>query len=195
MIGARSVKWLSKIVLSSEESQSFWQQKDYKSFSPSVDWDTVDFASAPAILELPVQSAICHPRDGTLIEPGAKTITATGYAYSGGGRGIIRVDVSADGGKHWHTAKFLPPSEEELEQIKQLEQPHHPQPDFNRHWAWTLWTIDVPLPAEHSGEIELICKAIDESYNVQPDTVEPIWNLRGVLNTSWHRIHLKFPQN
>jgi hypothetical protein len=26
-----------------------------------------------------------------------------GYAYSGGGRGIVRIDVSADGGKTWKT--------------------------------------------------------------------------------------------
>jgi len=29
-----------------------------------------------------------------------------GYAWSGGGQGIIRVDVSADGGKTWHTANL-----------------------------------------------------------------------------------------
>ncbi len=31
------------------ESSSHWQQRDYKSFCPSVDWDTVDWGSAPAI--------------------------------------------------------------------------------------------------------------------------------------------------
>lgn len=29
-----------------------------------------------------------------------------GYAWSGGGQGIIRVDVSADGGKTWHDAQL-----------------------------------------------------------------------------------------
>eukprot|EP00920_Eleutheroschizon_duboscqi_P007031 GHVT01016287.1.p2 GENE.GHVT01016287.1~~GHVT01016287.1.p2 ORF type:complete len:107 (-),score=22.85 GHVT01016287.1:124-444(-) len=29
-VGARHVKWLDRIVLSNEESQSFWQQNDYK---------------------------------------------------------------------------------------------------------------------------------------------------------------------
>lgn len=38
-----------KILLSPEESSSHWQQKDYKSFNPQVDWDTVDWTSAPAI--------------------------------------------------------------------------------------------------------------------------------------------------
>ena len=36
-------------------------QKDYKSFSPLVDWDTVDWSSAPAIQETNVQSAILSP--------------------------------------------------------------------------------------------------------------------------------------
>ena len=31
------------------ESQGFWQQRDYKNFSPSTDWDNVDFDKAPAI--------------------------------------------------------------------------------------------------------------------------------------------------
>ena len=47
--GARSVKWLRRVTASREESASHWQQKDYKGFSPSVDWDTVDWSSAPAI--------------------------------------------------------------------------------------------------------------------------------------------------
>ena len=47
--GARSVKWLRRIIASQHESASHWQQKDYKGFNPSVDWDTVDWSSAPAI--------------------------------------------------------------------------------------------------------------------------------------------------
>ena len=47
--GARSVKWVRRVIASREESASHWQQRDYKSFSPSVDWDTVDWSSAPAI--------------------------------------------------------------------------------------------------------------------------------------------------
>ncbi len=43
-------------------------QADYKSFSPSVDWDNVDWSSAPAIQETPVTSAICEPCDGQAIE-------------------------------------------------------------------------------------------------------------------------------
>jgi len=43
-IGARQVKWLKRIILSRDESQSFWQQKDYKTVNPSTSWDTVDLS-------------------------------------------------------------------------------------------------------------------------------------------------------
>jgi len=43
-VGARQVKWLKRVILSREESQSFWQQKDYKTVSPSTSWETVDLS-------------------------------------------------------------------------------------------------------------------------------------------------------
>ncbi len=47
-----------------------------------------------------------------------------GYAWSGGGRDVVRVDVSSDGGKTWTSA-----------QLKKL--PQRP----GRAWAWTLWEV------------------------------------------------------
>jgi hypothetical protein len=47
VVGARNVKWLAGVVLSQDESSSFWQQNDYKGFSPSVNWDNVDYKTAP----------------------------------------------------------------------------------------------------------------------------------------------------
>lgn len=57
-----------KIIISKEESKSHWQQNDYKGFSPSVDWDNVDFTKSPAIQELPVVSAICKPRRNETVQ-------------------------------------------------------------------------------------------------------------------------------
>lgn len=31
----------------------------------------------------------------------------------------------------------------------------------------------------------------DSAANVQPEKVEEIWNLRGILNTSWHRVQVR----
>ncbi|CAG2162289.1 unnamed protein product [Oppiella nova] len=174
VVGARNVKWLSRIVLSDEESHSHWQRKDYKSFSPNIDWHNVDFESAPSIQELPVQSAICEPREGQLVQMDEnRNIQMSGYAWSGGGRKVIRVDVSADEGINWVTAE--------------LQQEDSP---LNRTYSWTLWKANIPVPKEwKSGhKVELVCRATDSHYNIQPENVRNLWNLRGVLNNSWHRI-------
>lgn len=67
IVGARNVKWLGKITISNVESDSHWQQNDYKGFSPSTDWDTVDFSKSPAIQNMPVTSAICNPGNNTTV--------------------------------------------------------------------------------------------------------------------------------
>lgn len=50
--------------------------------------------------------------------------------------------------------------------------------------------MSLPVPKDKS-EVELVCKAIDAGYNCQPERPEPIWNIRGVLSNSWHRVALK----
>ena len=102
-IGARQVKWLKGIYVSKHESQGHWQQNDYKSFHPSVEWHSADLTRGFAIQDYPVQSAICEPEEGEVLEDGEE-VTVKGYAWSGGGRGIVRVEVSTDGGATWHEA-------------------------------------------------------------------------------------------
>jgi sulfite oxidase len=62
---------------------------------------------------------------------------------------------------------------------------------LDRSWAWTFWDceVDIPESAVHSA-VQLVCKATDASYNVQPDTVRGIWNLRGINNNAWHRVNV-----
>lgn len=175
VVGARNVKWLAKIIVSKEESLSQWQQGDYKVFSPNTDWDTVDFSKAPAIQEMPVVSAICKPEQSEIIKVIDGKINVKGYAWSGGGRKIIRVDVTNDRGKTWHVADLIAEDNNAKE---------------GRYWSWTLWTIDLPVMKE-SKEIEIWAKAVDTSYNVQPESVENIWNLRGFLCNAYHRVKVK----
>ncbi|KAG1683382.1 putative sulfite oxidase, mitochondrial [Nymphon striatum] len=187
-VGARNVKWLNQIVVSDKESDGHWQQNDYKGFSPSVNWDTVDFTKSPAIQELPVQSAICEPEnEATVTLTSEKTIKASGYAWSGGGRKIIRVDVSADGGATWLTANL-----EHADKTKDIVEVD------GREWAWALWKVDIPVLEEQlkSGQkLEIVCKAWDSSYNTQPENVDHIWNLRGVLSNAWFRVNVNLPSN
>jgi sulfite oxidase len=184
VVGARNVKWLNKIVASDKESDSHWQQKDYKSFSPSTDWDTVDWGAAPAIQELPVNSAIIQPTTHDSLTLDDDELVVKGYAYSGGGHDIVRVDVSCDDGDTWHTAM-----------LNKGELQHIPAAKRNQQWGWTLWEAVLPIDdlmkrSQKTGakQVKLICKAVDNQYNVQPDGVAGVWTLRGVLNNAWHRV-------
>ena len=49
VVGVRNVKWLARVEVAEEESDSHWQRKDYKGFNASTDWDTVDWSKSEAI--------------------------------------------------------------------------------------------------------------------------------------------------
>ncbi|CAB3256168.1 unnamed protein product [Arctia plantaginis] len=170
----RSVKWLQSITISKEESSSHWHQKDYRSFNASKTWETADFASAPPVYSLPVTSAICDPVDGDTCAVKGGCIEVKGYAYSGGGARVVRVDVSADGGATWLQAQELAAD---------------PAPP-GRHYAWMLWTASVPVP-EGLKQVELRAKATDNNFNTQPEKFEDIWNIRGILGNAYHKINVK----
>jgi sulfite oxidase len=117
------------------------------------------------------------------------------------------VDISVDGGKTWVEARRY-----QKDNVPYVSD--GPQSD---KWAWVLFeaTLDIPANAE------IVAKAVSETHcnplfsatfaalhktgcenassglqvdsaaNVQPENVEDIWNLRGILNTSWHRIKIQ----
>jgi len=164
--GGKNVKWVKEIKLSNEESLSTWQRgiaykgmpnniKDVSQISKSL----ID--NTPTIEELPVQSIICE-----VIETQPNKFIVKGIAYSGGGKKIIRVDVSNDNGDSWQVADLKEGS----------EQPR------NKAWAWTFWEIELTGNKQH-----FLSKAIDSSYNSQTDNIKNIWNIRGILNNSIFR--------
>jgi sulfite oxidase len=141
------------IVLSKEEAPGSWQRgMAYKGFSPSLkSLNGVDVEAIPSVQEQPVQSVVLGPLEVTAGE----TATLSGYAYSGGGRGIVRVDVSTDKGHTWKQATLGDGSHQ----------------DLDKAWAWTFWELDYEVP-DICGSIDVVCKATDSSYNVQPDSVK-----------------------
>lgn len=222
-VAARSVKWLNQITLSDEESTSQWQRKDYKCFGPNetkVDWD-----AAPSIQELPIQSAITTVKLGgwalksavsnektpppqqqqQSTEP-AQDLAMAGYAFSGGGRSVIRVDVSLDNGKTWSQAKLLPDGT--------TEDGSAPPNAGSASWAWKRWRFESSVPLKTFTESDnqesstinnsqssennnnnrrcttIAVKATDENYNTQPETHAAIWNVRGNLANAWHRVQV-----
>lgn len=179
-LGVRNVKWLTTIRTSDEEAEGPWQRGiSYKGLSPSVksvkDWTEEDLHKIQSVQEQPVTSMILEPKEGATSD--LDDITVRGFAWSGGGRGIVRVDVTADGGKRWHTAQLKEGSEQ------------HP----TRAWAWTFWECEVPKPEglQNGAIVEICAKAIDVAYNTQPELVEHIWNLRGINNNAWPRVNIK----
>nr|CAH8825450.1 unnamed protein product [Trichobilharzia regenti] len=192
-IGARQVKWLSQITLSTDESESFWQQGDYKYVLPMADGHIPSTSQLPAILDYPVQSLICTPSDGHTIE-NTGTITVSGYAFSGGGRGIISVRVSTDNGKSWHEAELTPVSPPaEGHPDNDLKNNSPAENRSMKQWAWTMWSAKIPIP-EGSHEIELVCSAVDSAYNTQPEECTASLNVRGLLTNCWHRIKIKISE-
>jgi sulfite oxidase len=121
---------------------------------------------------------------------------SAGYAFSGGGRNIVRVEISKDQGKSWETAKItksasvsntcdklnctLPTAENEGVCIKS-------QQNGTRNWAWVLWEADVSLTKRDN---QIWVKAVDSGYNQQPEDFKNIWNYRGLLSTAYHKISL-----
>ena len=180
VVGVRSVKWLTSVKPSMEEATGPWQRgMAYKPFPPSQlsVHSNQDVSQLPSIQEQPVTSAICAPAPGETVPLSDEVLTLRGYAYSGGGRGIVRVDVSVDEGATWSSAS--------LDQAGAQQQ-------RGKAWAWTLWEATVALPtgARAGDTVVCVCKATDEAMNTQPERVAPIWNLRGLNCNAWGRVEV-----
>ncbi len=170
-IGARSIKWLAKITVQKTPSDNHYQQEAYKIFPPHISKENVDWKKGLTLSEGQINSVICVPQENDTIKT-AKT-TVRGYAMSGGGRSIERVEISTDGGKNWLVADLLEPK-----QKAQIE-------SNAKNWTWQLWEREVELKA---GVNEIIVRAFDSSANTQPENVAPLWNFKGYMNNGWHRI-------
>ncbi|KAI1098390.1 Oxidoreductase, molybdopterin-binding domain-containing protein [Jackrogersella minutella] len=184
-VAARCVKWVNKIVVSDEESNSTWQRRDYKCFGPNEvkqDWDKYK-----AIQVMPITSAITR----TWLKPPEKrlggqagesdtdsVVQIEGYAYSGGGREIQRVDISLDGGETWDQAHLIDDTNFEK---------------GNKAWCWKRWRYETGLSevtksSKGESKTTIVIKATDDAYNTQPESHKSIYNLRGNLATAWHRV-------
>jgi len=80
-IGARSVKWLSRITLQEQPSDNYFQAKAYRLFPPSIGPENVDWETGMMLGESPVNSVICSPLEGGTLA------TGDGAGLGGGGRG------------------------------------------------------------------------------------------------------------
>lgn len=182
LVGARSVKWLGSVTITKNEHEGMHQTGiAYKQLAPNI--KTLVGVSKqyihdlPPIDHVPVTSAVTSPEPGATVVRGER-INVTGYAYSGAGLAIIRVDVSLDGGKTWQQAEFQRAAEEQSSRS-------------GRAWAWVQWQLSAVLPKDGPNDFSIFCKAVDDQYNQQPHDPTSIWNIRGILNTSWGQTKVK----
>jgi hypothetical protein len=79
---------------------------------------------------MPITSAILVPQPSDTVKKGKGTLTVKGYAVAGGGRDVVRVDVSADGGKTWRAATLI-------------ERPDAADIGYRQCWSWKHWEVLV----------------------------------------------------
>jgi sulfite oxidase len=161
-IGARSVKWLGRIVVSDRPSDNHYVKDAYR----LVTEDTPEmWEQADPIYHLPLQSAIAVPAAEADLNAGP--VAVRGYAVPpGGGDGTLRrVELSSDGGQTWTAARLT---------------------DDESPYCWRLWDAEVDLAA---GAQTLVVRAVDSSGNRQPQEVP--WNLKGYMYNAWHRVTVR----
>jgi sulfite oxidase len=113
-----------------------------------------------------------------------------GYAYSGGGREVTRIDVSVDGGQTWDQAELVDGAAQKPDGSRS-SQGGQTFPHGNKNWAWKRWRYQGQLPALPGGGCTtVVVKATDEAYNTQPESHTGIYNVRGNLATAWHRVRI-----
>lgn len=173
-IGGRMIKWLERIEVAPAESSNFYHFMDNRVLPVGV---TPESATAEGwwykpdyiINELNINSAMAAPaHDEALpITPDAlagETYTIKGYAYTGGGKKVIRAEISLDGGVTWEGGV--------------VRHPETPT-EYGRYWCHALWSFDVAVSRLISAK-EVCCRAWDSHMNTQPNHLT--WNVMGMLN-------------
>ena len=163
-IGARSVKWLFRITLQESPSENYFQAKAYRLFPPHYGKDNVVWERGLRLGEAPVNSVILAPGENATVPAGK--VAVRGWALAGGGRGVARVDVSADGGETWTVAEFV---------------------KGEGAFVWRLWEAVLDLAP---GRREIVCRAWDTAAQTQPDRAAQVWNFKGYANNAWHRVRV-----
>ncbi|MDB4807306.1 molybdopterin-dependent oxidoreductase [bacterium] len=158
-IGARSVKWLGRVVVSDRPSPNHYVATAYKLVKNT---DPIDWAESGPIYRYPINSAICTPKIDSQLAAGE--IDLTGYVLPTGrpGTTVKKVLVSADQGKRWTEAAMVGKDSE---------------------FCWQLWSAKVNVTAATK---RLMVRAFDSSGGFMPYRVP--WNAKGYLQNSWYKL-------
>ena len=134
-----SVKWLQRIIVSSEQFYGYYQTLDYAYWKRRG-----DLGELTPLSEMQTKAEISRPAHGEAI-PRNSNFRVRGAAWTGESE-IVKVDLSTDGGVSWSEARLLGTS---------------------KRYAWRLWEFDWRTPSD-PGQIELIARATDSEGRTQP---------------------------
>ncbi|KAI1338530.1 hypothetical protein F5Y15DRAFT_120568 [Xylariaceae sp. FL0016] len=194
-IGGRSVKWLKKIIVTKAPSDNWYHIYDNRVLPTTIDPEMS--ANLPdtwkderyAIYDLNTNSATCYPAHNETLSIGSGTDSyrVRGYAYSGGGRRVTRVEVTLDKGKSWTLANVLYP-EDEYRLAPDGKELYGGRLDMSWRescFCWCFWDLDIPL-AQLQVSDDIMVRAMDEAMMVQPRDM--YWSVLGMMNNPWYRI-------
>ena len=193
-IGGRSVKWLTKLILTEGPSDNWYHIYDNRVLPTMVSPE--EAANKPAwwtderyaIYGLSTNSAIaCPAHDEHLSLSGERESYKTrGYAYAGDGRRVTRVELSLDKGKTWQLAN-IDYAEDRYREAGEQEL-FGGTMDMNLRetcFCWCFWDLDISLDELKEAK-DILVRAMDESMNLQPRDM--YWSVLGMMNNPWYRV-------
>jgi len=162
-IGAASCKWLTEIKVLDAEFVGNFMSPGYRfPNQPVKPGDAVRPEDTHPLTALNVKSVISGPVDGSSLKAGKVVVRGAAWA---GEADIVKVEISADDGATWDTAKL-----------------GHDR----AHYAWRLWSYDWK-PAK-AGNYTLQSRATDSQGRTQP--AAPVWNPSGYLNNAVDQVNV-----
>ncbi|CEH13315.1 nitrate reductase [Ceraceosorus bombacis] len=195
-IGGRMVKWLNRIEVSDEESQHYLHFWDNKVLPTQV---TADQARSEEhwwkdpkyiINDLNVNAAALTPDHNSTLDishAGPSSYRICGYAYTGGGKRIHRVEVSLDDGKSWELSQIDVP--EDKYRVAPIR--NHPffgtldLTETEMSFAWCFWELNVDTSRLKESSVISI-RATDEGLAAMPRDM--YWNATSMMNNWWFRV-------
>jgi nitrate reductase (NAD(P)H) len=194
-IGGRSVKWLTRIIVTSQPSDNWYHIYDNRvlptMISPEASADLPDTWKDEryAIYDLNTNSATCYPAHNEQVATSAdlETYKFRGYAYAGGGKRVTRLEVTLDKGRTWTLANLSYP-EDQYRQAPENETLYGGRLDMSWREAcfcWCFWDLDISISQLRQAD-DVMIRAMDDSMMVQPRDM--YWSVLGMMNNPWYRV-------
>jgi len=141
LYGMMNAKWLVDIEVVDNVHQGFWQRRGWTNDAKYQTGSTVVIPGDSSVRDRFVELGPSN------VLAGSKTPIA-GIAFAGD-RGILKVEVSTDGGTTWETTSLKDPLSE---------------------YTWVFWATEWNPPAK--GDYQILVRATDKAGNVQTATLQ-----------------------